>query len=249
MQEYFSRQNGSTSRRILKIDTKLACWMYLAFCTMCPLTANASDDHVCDRSARSAAIEVGIPVNVLLAIARTETGRQRNGQLWPWPWTVNMEGKGVWFESKEKAREYAQKHYDNGARSFDVGCFQLNHRWHGKHFGNLNEMFDPLENARYAAEFLSRLYAEFGSWTEAASAYHSRTPEFAQKYANRFNRILASLPKSIYPNKSQSILADLTVDPASNSFPLLTSRSKPNLLGSLVPITASRITPIIDVDS
>jgi soluble lytic murein transglycosylase-like protein len=63
-----------------------------------------------------------------------------------------------------------------GARSYDVGCFQINYRWHGQHFASLDQMFDPDANAAYAARFLSELYAEFGDWSRAAGAYHSRTP-------------------------------------------------------------------------
>ena len=47
-------------------------------------------------------------------------------------------------------------------------------------------MFDPDMNALYAARFLSELYREFGDWTGAAGAYHSRTPEYADRYKVKF---------------------------------------------------------------
>ncbi|MCW3782038.1 transglycosylase SLT domain-containing protein [Defluviimonas sp. CAU 1641] len=143
--------------------------------------------------AAEASQRTGVPVSVLRAISLTETGRRRGRAIRPWPWTVNMEGKGLWFESEREARTYVYKEYDRGARSFDVGCFQLNFKWHGAAFRSIDDMFDPLTNALYAARFLKSLHAEQGSWSRAAGAYHSRTPEYAGRYQARFDRFRNSL--------------------------------------------------------
>jgi hypothetical protein len=37
------------------------------------------------------------------------------------------------------------------------------------------------------------LHAEFGNWSQAAGAYHSRTPHFNARYRARFDRIHAGL--------------------------------------------------------
>ncbi len=203
--------------------------------------ASAGRAETCDRVAHIVANEAGVPVNVLLAITRTETGRKSGGKLAPWPWTVNMEGKGVWFDSYEEALNYVKSHHKAGARSFDVGCFQLNYRWHGQHFTDIEHMFDPTANARYAADFLSRLYSETNSWDDAAAAYHSRTPKYADKYKARFKRIMANLPdhgvipvkavKSVQPlMRTASVIRE-------NNFPLLQrSGSAAGAMGSLVPL-------------
>ncbi|MEY8882549.1 hypothetical protein [Donghicola sp. XS_ASV15] len=44
-----------------------------------------------------------------------------------------------------------------GTTSIDVGCMQVNYRWHGEGFSSLEDMFDPAANTAYAAEFLTRL--------------------------------------------------------------------------------------------
>src|SRR6056297_2407601 len=58
--------------------------------------AAAGGAAVCDAAAAEAARRSGVPVAVLRAITRTETGRpgRSGGGLDPWPWTVNMEGIG-----------------------------------------------------------------------------------------------------------------------------------------------------------
>ena len=152
-----------------------------------------SDAGLCDIAAQKASRRSGVPLDVLRAITRTETGRPAKGVLQPWPWTVNMEGAGHWFDDEIKARRYVEQQFSRGARSFDVGCFQINHRWHGAAFRNFEEMFDPQRNADYAARFLSELHEEFGDWTRAAGAYHSRTRQYAKRYEDRFDRILGRL--------------------------------------------------------
>ncbi len=148
---------------------------------------------LCTGAMNAAASKWGVPVAVLQAISLTETGRRLPEGFLPWPWTVNMEGRGVWFDTEAEAKAYVERHHARGARSYDIGCFQVNYKWHGQHFASRSAMFDPSTNADYAARFLSELYAEFGDWSKAAGAYHSRTPSFANKYSARFSRILARL--------------------------------------------------------
>lgn len=205
---------------------------------------------ICERAAQVVASETNVPLNVLRAISLTETGRKRNGEFRPWPWTVNMEGIGKWFNSYEEAKNYVDVHFRRGARSFDVGCFQINYRWHNQAFSSIEHMFEPTANARYAAKFLSELYDEFGSWPKAAGAYHSRTPKFAKKYTARFNRIRANLKAP-----PSAVLAVLE-EPASpespvriNNFPLLRRSGSSGGMASLVPLEHSQPRQIIDVSN
>ena len=56
---------------------------------------------------------------------------------------------------------------------FDVGCMQLNYRYHRENFADLWQMLDPAHNVDYAARFLKRLYRRHGNWTLAAARYHA----------------------------------------------------------------------------
>ncbi|MEO0999926.1 MAG: lytic transglycosylase domain-containing protein [Pseudomonadota bacterium] len=149
---------------------------------------------ICDRAAVQAAAESTVPVEVLRAVTRTETGRRLAGALRPWPWTMNVEGQGFWFDGPAEAIAHAEATLAAGTRSFDMGCFQINYRWHGQHFASLAEMMDPLASARYAVRFLTTLHAETGDWTAAVGRYHSRTPRFQARYTSRYERILSALP-------------------------------------------------------
>lgn len=171
--------------------------MLLAGAADATTTAEPMQAQICLRAADAAADRAGIPRTVMRAITLTETGRSRGGQLVPWPWTVNMEGAGHWFESRAVALAYVRREQARGARSFDIGCFQVNHLWHGEHFASLEAMFDPAINADYAARFLRNLHDETGDWSRAAGFYHSRTPEFFNRYRARFDRLHARVARDL----------------------------------------------------
>lgn len=226
--------------------------MGVTLAILCPADATATADLsvICDQVASEASRRTGVPISVLKAISLTETGRKRGGAFRPWPWTVNMEGKGLWFDSETEARAYVDKEYKRGARSFDVGCFQINYKWHGEAFRSIDDMFDPLTNALYAARFLQSLYAEKGSWSSAAGAYHSRNAKFADKYQARFDRIRNSLLKEDgqeIPDIPDIVLAasgggtPAVAEPIAavvriNRYPLLQTGEVQGL-GSLVPLS------------
>ncbi|MEM9151950.1 MAG: transglycosylase SLT domain-containing protein [Cyanobacteria bacterium P01_F01_bin.3] len=212
-------------------------------------TANASNDtkhisEICNAAARHAANESRVPIDVLLAISLTETGRRIGTTITPWPWTVNMEGVGKWFDDQKSAKLYVREHFRRGARSFDVGCFQINYKWHGHAFSSINEMFDPIENARYAARFLNELYDEFGNWSKAAGAYHSRTAKHANRYRARFNRIRKNLSiDSLYVSNGTVAERTSTVAPdktSRNDYPFLIA-SEIQFGPSLIPQTNGRL--------
>ncbi len=175
----------------------LCAALALGLALLGPRTAAADQSEysaaLCERALVNGARRGGVPVEVLHAISLTETGRNSGGRLRPWPWAINREGKGFWFDTREEAIAFAQSSLAQGRRSFDVGCTQINYRWHGHAFPTLDAMFDPEWTATYAAQFLRTLYEERGSWSEAAGAYHSLTPELARTYRARFDRLLAGL--------------------------------------------------------
>jgi hypothetical protein len=214
-----------------------------------PAVSGTQNAAVCGQVAKAAAQKTGVPEAVLQTISLTETGRNTGGSFGPWPWTVNMEGKGLWFDTRVEALDFVHRNLARGALSFDVGCFQLNYRWHGKAFASVEDMFDPALNAIYAATFLRELYAEKGNWADAAGAYHSRTPKYANRYKARFNKLLASFPggSELAPPIVLAVENDaphVTLPAApetqrQNNFPLFLGGGRaPASLGSLMPMEA-----------
>jgi len=200
----------------------------LLFCLFLAFSAPGAEarPELCEDAARRAAMETGVPADVLLAISLTETGRAHQGRMRPWPWAANIDGQGYWFDGPDAAMAFAREQLSRGRRSFDLGCFQINWRWHGEHFSSPQTLLDPLASARYAARFLTGLHAELGNWEAAAGAYHSRTPHLADRYRTRFARFRQGLAGGhMAPQLAAAApLPDRpapVVEPRVNTFPLL----------------------------
>lgn len=173
-----------------------------------PQMAHASDDPLIDGARMCTQYfpveekKNAIPTHLLAAIATTESGRfdKGLGMAVPWPWTINVDGKGYYFNSKAEAIAQVQNLRARGHESIDVGCMQVNLKYHPNAFANLNEAFDPATNVAYAAKFLHDNYATLGDWIKATAAYHSSTPIYGQQYLTEieqsWNRIVAKVAEA-----------------------------------------------------
>jgi hypothetical protein len=128
-----------------------------------------------------------IPARLLAAIARVESGRYdpATHRTSPWPWTINAEGEPGVFATRAQALAAVRAKQAEGVESIDVGCLQVNLKHHPRAFASLEQAFDPVANAQYAARFLAQLHAETGDWTAATARYHSATPERGAAYQRK----------------------------------------------------------------
>jgi hypothetical protein len=152
-----------------------------------PASASAKDEAgACLGLIKSAEKSQAIPEGLLKAIGFTESGRvTADGRRVPWPWTVNAEGQGYYFETKNDAIAFVQELQAQGIGVIDVGCMQVDLYYHPDAFASLDAAFDPATNVAYAARFLNELKSETGDWGVATQYYHSRNPYLGQAYAGR----------------------------------------------------------------
>jgi hypothetical protein len=153
------------------------------------LGANTTTDpwKICGQAIAEAERAYNIPRNLLLSIAHAETARQNkiNRRYAPWPWTVMAKGRGRHFSSKADAISAVQTLKTEDIRNIDVGCLQVNLRYHPKAFTDLEDAFAPKSNAKYAASFLRDLFRSSGSWPNAVARYHSSTYRQNRQYKIR----------------------------------------------------------------
>lgn len=192
-----------------------------------------------------------IPTHLLAAIATTESGRYHKGlgMSVPWPWTINVDGKGYYFNSKAEAIAQTQNLIASGRRSIDVGCMQVNLKHHPKAFANLNQAFDPAANVAYAATFLHDNYATLGDWIKATAAYHSRTPVYGQKYLldieRSWNRIVGKVAQARASKSGGVAMARADASP-----PAATARAQqaPRVIRAASPMREARQVRVIQVN-
>ena len=172
--------------------------MFLLFLLMLIQPVEASEyekyadtQEVCEVAAQRFEKKYEIKKHLLSTITNVESGRwnQSKQRNTAWPWTVNAQGKGHFYATKQQAIKAVKDLQARGVKSIDVGCMQINLAYHPDAFKNLEEAFNPYKNMEYGAKFLTKLYEQKGNWNNAATAYHSNTPLKAKKYAKKLSRV------------------------------------------------------------
>jgi Transglycosylase SLT domain len=150
--------------------------------------------EACRRAVAAAERAHGIPTHLLAAIARVESGRrdQASGAYNPWPWTINADGQGSFYDDKIQAVAAATSMRPRVTQSIDVGCMQISLTSHPNAFATMNQAFDPFSNADFGARFLVQSYEKTGSWPKAVEYYHSATPDLGHDYSAK---VYAALPE------------------------------------------------------
>jgi hypothetical protein len=173
--------------------------------------ADASAAQACHDAGVEVESKTGLPRGLLLAIGQVESGRLDpvTGHLTAWPWTINAAGTGRLFDTLGEALTDTRALLEHGVTSVDVGCFQINLLQHPQAFASLEEAFDPLANATYAARFLLELHTRTGSWEDAIAAYHSSTPERGEPYRDRVMAVLT--PTAMWPDRVARLVERVSI--------------------------------------
>lgn len=192
-----SRVNGLSQT---KVDFSVQSQITQAAPFPSPLSgANvAYSQDECVYHIREAEKRYNLPPYLLHAIALTESGK--GGK--PHPHAMNIMGKS-YFGKSTGDMESVVNRYGAGS-SIDVGCMQINLKYHAKRFRDWRSLLMPQYNAEYGALYLTELYREFGSWTKAVAAYHSRTSWKGANYVclvtRRYGQIFGSNRPGCGPN-------------------------------------------------
>lgn len=151
-----------------------------------------------------AAEDNGIPPDVLYAVAMTESKLSLEHAVRPWPWTLNVGGKGYRYDTRNDACT-ALRSFLQQTRVVDVGIAQMNVRWQpqvfgpGKRFADPCAGLDPYANLDEAAKVIRQHYDASGDWVVAAGRYH---------------RPAGGAPAALYRRKVREELAQLGSSPS-----------------------------------
>ena len=138
--------------------------------------------NLCENTIESIEIQTEIPKGLLLSIGKAESIRKIKNKFVIWPWTINHAGKGMFFDTKKQMRNYVYKNLKRNDFNIDVGCMQINIKWHRNNFKKISDMFEINPNISYAASFLQQLKNKHGSWDKAIQHYHSSDPKKNNPY-------------------------------------------------------------------
>ena len=137
---------------------------------------------LCENTIESIELQTDIPKGLLLGIGKAEAIRKINNKYIIWPWTINHAGKSLFFDNKEQMKNYVFKNLKRKDFNIDVGCMQINIKWHKNNFKKISDMFEVNPNISYAASFIKQLKNKHGSWDKAIKHYHSSDPKKNNPY-------------------------------------------------------------------
>jgi soluble lytic murein transglycosylase-like protein len=126
-------------------------------------------ENICEAEMIRSSRENAVPLPVLYAVALTETGQR--GELHAY--AMNIHGRPAFNATLQEAMATFQRARAKGETLVDIGCMQINYKYHGKQFASVEEMFEPSRNVSYAARFLKDLYKKEGNWTATVARYHA----------------------------------------------------------------------------
>ncbi|MCW8916786.1 MAG: transglycosylase SLT domain-containing protein [Magnetovibrio sp.] len=169
--------------------------------------------QICSIPIQSQERAKGIPKGLLQAISLAESGRwiknpaTNKGENIAWPWTVTTGGKGHFLPNRLDAIAFVKSLQADGVQNIDVGCMQINLKYHPDAFISVEQAFDPRINTAYAASFLKERKNHTHSWIEAAGDYHSTTPDLNALYTQKITALWHKTAKSDFMTAS----ADTTI--------------------------------------
>lgn len=142
----------------------------------------------------------GVPPGLLYAIACNESSAWLTSRrVRPWPWTLNVEGRGERYASREDAHAAILRHLAAGRISTDIGLLQVNWKYHHVRLGDDPWIaLEPLHNMAIGAQILREQYEASGEWWLAVGRYHSPgNPERAERYRAAIRRQFERLQQAL----------------------------------------------------
>ena len=149
------------------------------------------------RAYRIIADQYGVPADVFFAIALQESGKSGSDKFLPWPWTLNINNKGYYFDTRAEAEMALLAALENAKRQgkvgrVAVGLGQIYMPSHITQFVSPIEALDPTRNLHYAARLLVDHYQAtrregLPDWWVAVGRYH--TPSNT-KLANAYRQLV-----------------------------------------------------------
>lgn len=175
------------------MTTKLLPLLSCALCVAMPVAATTPESIPGAYLKAAEAFEV--PADLLYSIAKTESNAAFSGK--PWPWTLNVRGKPLYFPTKAQAVEYLEEEIAAGETRIAVGLMQIYWKYHGNDMPSAAMAIDPVYNLSYGAYYLRTLFERYGDWSTATACYHhcdrKNAPQIGDAYVEMVNRRLIGL--------------------------------------------------------
>lgn len=137
----------------------------------------------------------GVPPIVLYGVALQESAKLFGHQALPWPWTLNVKGTPMRYESYAAAVAGMHSFIAAGVRNIDTCLMQVNWGYHSDKLQSVERALDPYPNIAVGAQILRKHHADTNNWFSAVGRYHAPAdPGRAASYATLVYRRISQVP-------------------------------------------------------
>jgi len=112
-----------------------------------------------------------VPVDILYAVALTESGRRYESSNLPWPWALNIDGESVYCQSQNEALQRIRQAIRQ-QQAVDIGLMQISWRWQQQRFTDVDQALIPVQNLKAGAAILREQFENTQDWWQAVGRYH-----------------------------------------------------------------------------
>nr|WP_235269968.1 transglycosylase SLT domain-containing protein [Geoalkalibacter subterraneus] len=170
---------------VIKIVAKTIFTILLACAILCCNNAAAQEDPLglAPTIWGQVSEKYGLDPYLLYSVALTESAKTwEDGLIRPWPWTLNVTGKGHYPATrKEAAQMLAQM--SKKTKIIDVGMLQVNLHYHGHRVNHPEDLLDFTTNLQVAAQILKEtLESSPHDLILGVGRYHSWRDHLARPY-------------------------------------------------------------------
>jgi hypothetical protein len=130
-----------------------------------------------------------IPVWVVKKTITHESKSFYQSEVQPWPWTLNINGVGHYYQTMKDAVIAAKNAHREGARRLGVGFGQVEWVYHSERFnGSFENALNPKQNVKVVCEILVEAWRspKVNTWEDAIAYYHRPVlDKIARSYAEK----------------------------------------------------------------
>lgn len=170
---------------------------FLSFVTLFEISFAKGDSTTMEPPSAygSVAQRMGVPADLLFALALQESGIMLRGQRLPWPWTLNVAGVSRYFPRETDTCAALQRALkQHPALRIDVGLTQINLDHQRQFYRHPCELLSPRRNLEVAATILRKHHRQDEDWLLAAGRYHRPSGgPLAARYRHRVRKHLEQM--------------------------------------------------------
>ena len=186
----------------------------LCLVALCLPTPSALSDELGTAGAvpnayRDTAHLYGIPPALFYAMALQESGRTVGSAYRPWPWTLNVEGRAYYYDTKTEVWDALRRFVMEGRTHIGIGLMQVTYPYNAHVLWDVYAAIDPYTNLRMGALILRERYRESGDWWTAVGRYHApgqkpaqiaRAIRYRERVKHRWRRLYGPLTGELAHN-------------------------------------------------